>query len=191
MNEVTQALDAINQGDPGAAAQLLPLIYAELRRLAAAYLAREGPGHTLQPTALVHEAYLRLVGTADQRRWNDRGHFFRAAAQAMRRILVDSARRKQSLKHGGAAQKLGLEEYDVPVAPPPEELLALDEALTRLAAHDADAARVVDLHFFAGFSIEDAAEVLGMSRATAYRQWAYARAWLHAELGGEGNAPAW
>ena len=191
MNEVTQVLDAINQGDPGAAAQLLPLIYAELRGLAAAYLAREGPGHTLQPTALVHEAYLRLVGTADQRRWNDRGHFFRAAAQAMRRILVDSARRKQSLKHGGAAQKLGLEEYDVPVAPPPEELLALDEALTRLAAHDADAARVVDLHFFAGFSIEDAAEVLGMSRATAYRQWAYARAWLHAELGGEGNAPAW
>ena len=191
MNEVTQALDAINQGDPGAAAQLLPLIYAELRGLAAAYLAREGPGHTLQPTALVHEAYLRLVGTADERRWNDRGHFFRAAAQAMRRILVDSARRKQSLKHGGAAQKLGLEEYDVPVAPPPEELLALDDALTRLAAQDADAARVVDLHFFAGLSIEEAAEVLGVSRATAYRQWAYARAWLHAELGGEANAPAW
>ena len=190
MNEVTQALDAINQGDPGAA-QLLPLIYAELRRLAAAYLAREAPGHTLQPTALVHEAYLRLVGTADERHWNDRGHFFRAAAQAMRRILVDSARRKQRLKHGGAAQKLELEEHDVPVAPPPEELLALDEALTRLATEDADAARVVDLHFFAGFSIEEAAEVLGVSRATAYRQWAYARAWLHAELGGEGNAPAW
>jgi RNA polymerase sigma factor (TIGR02999 family) len=109
----------------------------------------------------------------------------------MRRILVDSARRKQSLKHGGATQKLELEEYDVPVAPPPEELLALDEALTRLAAHDADAARVVDLHFFAGFSIEEAAEVLGVSRATAYRQWAYARAWLHAELGEEGNAPVW
>jgi RNA polymerase sigma factor (TIGR02999 family) len=191
MNEVTQALDAINQGDPSAAAQLLPLLYAELRRLAAAYLAREGPGHTLQPTALVHEAYLRLVGTEDERRWNDRGHFFRAAAQAMRRILVDSARRKQRLKHGGEAQKLELEEYDVPVAPPPEELLALDEALTRLAAEDADAARIVDLHFFAGFSIEEAAEVLGVSRATAYRQWAYARAWLHAELGGEGNAPAW
>jgi RNA polymerase sigma factor (TIGR02999 family) len=191
MNEVTQVLDAINQGDPSAAAQLLPLIYAELRRLAAAYLAREGPGHTLQPTALVHEAYLRLVGTADERRWNDRAHFFRTAAQAMRRILVDSARRKQSLKHGGAAQKLELEEYDVPVAPPPEELLALDEALTRLAAHDAEAARVVDLHFFAGFSIEEVAEVLGVSRASAYRHWAYARAWLHAELGGEGNAPAW
>jgi RNA polymerase sigma factor (TIGR02999 family) len=189
MSEVTQVLDAINQGDPSAAAQLLPLIYAELRRLAAAYLAREGPGHTLQPTALVHEAYLRLVGTPDERRWNDRAHFFRAAAQAMRRILVDNARRKQSLKHGGAAQKLELKEYDVPVAPPPEELLALDETLTRLADHDADAAWVVDLHFFAGFSIEEAAEVLGVSRATAYRQWAYARAWLHAELGGEENAP--
>ena len=185
MSEVSQILDAISEGDPSAAAQLLPLVYAELRRLAAAQLAHEAPGHTLQPTALVHEAYLRLVDPADERRWNSRGHFFGAAAQAMRRILVDSARRKQSLKHGGAAQQLGLEEFDVPVAPPPEELLALDEALTRLAAHDADAARVVDLHFFAGFSLEEAAEVLGVSRATAYRQWSYARAWLHCELGGE------
>jgi RNA polymerase sigma factor (TIGR02999 family) len=191
MSEVSQVLDAIGQGDPSAAAQLLPLIYAELRRLAAAYLAREGPGHTLQPTALVHEAYLRLVGTADERHWNSRGHFFGAAAQAMRRILVESARRKQSAKHGGAGQRLDLEEHDVPVTPPPEELLALDEALVRLAAEDADAARVVDLHFFAGLSIEEAADVLGVSRATAYRQWAYARAWLRCELGGEGNAPAW
>jgi RNA polymerase sigma factor (TIGR02999 family) len=191
MSEVTQILDAISQGDQGAAAQLLPLLYAELRRLAAAYLAREAPGQTLQPTALVHEAYLRLVGDADERRWNSRGHFFAAAAQAMRRILVDSARRKQSGKHGGELQRLDLEEFDVPVTPPPDELLALDEALARLAADDADAARVVDLHFFAGLSIEEAAEALGLSRATAYRQWAYARAWLRCELGGEGNPPAW
>jgi RNA polymerase sigma factor (TIGR02999 family) len=191
MSDVTQILDAINQGDPGAAAQLLPLIYAELRRLAASYLAREGSGHTLQPTALVHEAYLRLVGTAEDRRWNSRGHFFGAAAQAMRRILVESARRKQRVKHGGELQRLDLEEHDVPVTPPPEELLALDEALARLAAEDADAARIVDLHFFAGLSIDEAAEALEVSRATAYRQWAYARAWLRCELGGEGKPPAW
>jgi RNA polymerase sigma factor (TIGR02999 family) len=191
MNEVTRILDAIGQGDPSAADQLLPLVYAELRRLAAAQLAREAPGHTLQPTALVHEAYLRLVGTTDEPRWNSRGHFFGAAAQAMRRILVESARRKQRLKHGGELQRLDLQEHDVPVTTPPEELLALDEALLRLAAEDADAARIVDLHFFAGLSIDEAAEALGVSRATAYRQWAYARAWLRLELGGEGNAPAW
>ena len=191
MNEVTRILDAIGQGDPSAADQLLPLVYAELRHLAAAFLARESPGHTLQPTALVHEAYLRLVGTAVEPRWNSRGHFFGAAAQAMRRILVESARRKQRVKHGGELQRLDLEEHDIPVTPPPEELLALDGALARLAAEDADAARVVDLHFFAGLSIDEAAEALGVSRATAYRQWAYARAWLRCELGGEGNAPAW
>ena len=191
MSEVSQILDAISQGDPGAAPQLLPLVYSELRRLAAAQLAGEPPGHTLQPTALVHEAYLRLVGPADERRWNSRGHFFGAAAQAMRRILVESARRKQRIKHGGGLQRQDLEEYDVPVTPPPEELLALDEALARLAAEDADAVRIVDLHFFAGLSIDEAADALGVSRATAYRQWAYARAWLRCELGGEGNAPAW
>src|SRR5258707_7783490 len=191
MSEVTQILDAITQGDHSAAAELLPLIYAELRRLATAKLAREAPGHTLQPTALVHEAYLRLVGTADQRRWNSRGHFFGAAAVAMRRILVESARRKQRVKHGGALQRLDLEEHDVPVTSPPEELLALDEALARLDAQDADAARVVDLHFFAGLSIDEAAEALGVSRATAYRQWAYARAWLRCELGGEGISQPW
>jgi RNA polymerase sigma factor (TIGR02999 family) len=190
MSEVTRILDAITQGDQGASAQLLPLIYAELRRLAAARLAREAPGHTLQPTALVHEAYLRLVGAADEQRWNSRGHFFGAAAEAMRRILVESARRKQRVKHGGELQRLDLEEHDVPVATPPEELLALDEALARLAADDADAARVVDLHFFAGLSIDEAAEALGVSRATAYRQWAYARAWLRCELGGEEKMPA-
>jgi RNA polymerase sigma factor (TIGR02999 family) len=191
MSDVSHILDAITQGDPNAADQLLPLVYAELRRLAAAQLAREAPGQTLQPTALVHEAYLRLVGTADEQRWNSRGHFFGAAAQAMRRILVESARRKQRVKHGGEVQRVNLEDCDVPVTPPPEELLALDEALVRLSAEDADAARVVDLHFFAGLSIDEAAEALGVSRATAYRQWAYARAWLRCELGGEGNAPAW
>jgi RNA polymerase sigma factor (TIGR02999 family) len=191
MSEITHILEAINQGDPNAAAQLLPLLYAELRRLAAAKLAQEAPGQTLQPTALVHEAYLRLVGTSTEQHWNSRGHFFGAAAEAMRRILVESARRKQRLKHGGELQRLDLEDYDVPVAPPAEELLALDEALARLAADDPDAARIVDLRFFAGLSIEEAAEALGVSRATANRQWAYARAWLRCELGGEGNAPAW
>jgi RNA polymerase sigma factor (TIGR02999 family) len=189
MSEVTQILDAIAGGDRLAAAQLLPLVYAELRRLAADKLAREAPGQTLQPTALVHEAYLRLVGVADERRWNSRGHFFGAAAEAMRRILVESARRKSRLKHGGDLQRVGLDEQDVPVRPPPEEVLALDEALTRLAAEDPDAARVVDLHFFAGLSIEDAAEALGVSRATAYRQWAYAKAWLRCEIGAD--APGW
>src|SRR5258707_12208448 len=139
MSEVTQILDAITQGDHSAAAELLPLIYAELRRLATAKLAREAPGHTLQPTALVHEAYLRLVGDADERRWNSRGHFFGAAAEAMRRILVESARRKSRIKHGGELQRVGLDEQDVPVRPPPEEGLALDQALTRPAAEDAAA----------------------------------------------------
>jgi RNA polymerase sigma factor (TIGR02999 family) len=185
MSEVTQILDAITQGDQKAAGQLLPLVYDELRRLAAARLAREGPGQTLQPTALVHEAYLRLVGTADDQRWNSRGHFFGAAAEAMRRILVESARRKMGVKHGGGLQRQDLEEHDVPVAVPPQEVLALDEALERLAADDPDAARIVDLHFFAGLSIDEAAEALGVSRATAYRQWAYARAWLRCELGSE------
>jgi RNA polymerase sigma factor (TIGR02999 family) len=191
MSDVTQILDAVAGGDPQAASQLLPLVYEELRRLAAIRLRQEPPGQTLQPTALVHEAYLRLVGTADEQRWKSRGHFFGAAAQAMRRILVESARRKQRVKHGGELQRMDLEDFDVPVTPPPEELLALDEALARLAAEDADAARVVDLHFFAGLSIEDAAEILGVSRATAYRHWAYARAWLRCELGGEGDTPTW
>jgi RNA polymerase sigma factor (TIGR02999 family) len=191
MSDVTHILDALASGDRQAAAQLLPLVYDELRRLAAHKLAQEKPGQTLQPTALVHEAYLRLVGTADQGRWNSRGHFFGAAAQAMRRILVESARRKQRVKHGGELQRLDLEEFDVPVTPPPEELLALEEALTRLAAEDAEAARIVDLHFFAGLSIDEVADALGVSRATVYRQWAYARAWLRCQLRGEGNAPAW
>jgi RNA polymerase sigma factor (TIGR02999 family) len=138
---------------------------------------------------LVHEAYLRLVDDADERRWNSRGHFFAAAAEAMRRILVESARRKHRLKHGGELQRVDLEDQDVPVRPEPEEVLALDQALTRLAAEDAAAAEVVHLHFFAGLSIEDAAEALGTSRATAYRHWAYAKAWLRCAIGAD--APAW
>jgi RNA polymerase sigma factor (TIGR02999 family) len=191
MSAITRILSAIEQGDPHAAEQLLPLVYDELRRLAAQKLAQEKPGQTLQATALVHEAYLRLVDTEPAPRWNSRGHFFGAAAEAMRRILVESARRKQRIKHGGDLERLDVEEHDIPVNAPPEELLALDEALPRLAAEDADAARIVDLHFFAGLSIDEAAEALGVSRATAYRQWAYARAWLRVELGGEGNPPAW
>jgi RNA polymerase sigma factor (TIGR02999 family) len=189
MSEVTQILDAVAGGDRQAAAQLLPLVYAELRRLAAGLLADEAPGHTLQPTALVHEAYLRLVGVTDERRWDSRGHFFAAAAQAMRRILVDSARHKARVKHGGELQRVDLDVQDVPVRPPPEEILALDEALTRLAAEDPDVARLVDLHFFAGLPIEQAAEALGVSRATAYRQWSYAKGWLRCEIGGDG--PTW
>jgi RNA polymerase sigma factor (TIGR02999 family) len=189
MSEVTRILDAAAGGDPQAAAELLPLVYAELRRLAAAWLGQEAPGHTLQPTALVHEAYLRLVGAADEPCWNSRGHFFGAASQAMRRILVESARRKGRVKHGGGLQRADVDAVDVPVRPPPEEILALDEALTRLGAEDPDAARVVDLHFFAGLSIEEAAEALGVSRATAYRQWTYAKGWLRCAIGGDG--PAW
>src|SRR5262249_26024567 len=178
------------QGDPHAAGQLLPLVYDELRKLAAHKLAHETPGQTLQPTALVHEAYLRLVASPQGERqeetpWDSRGHFFAAAAEAMRRILVESARRKNRVKHGGGLQRVDLDDQDVPVRPPPDEVLALDEALTRLAEEDAEAARVVQLHFFAGLSIEQAAEALGISRATAYRQWSYARAWLRCAIGGD------
>jgi RNA polymerase sigma factor (TIGR02999 family) len=194
MNEVTRILDAIEQGDPQAVDQLLPLVYDELRRLAAQKLAHETPGQTLQPTALVHEAYLRLVGHPDgdasgKQSWDSRGHFFAAAAEAMRRILVDSARRKKRHKHGGQLQRLALEDHDVPVEPPADDMLALDTALTRLAEDDPEAARVVQLHFFAGLSIEQIGEALGVSRATAYRQWSYARAWLRSAMD-EGEAPA-
>jgi RNA polymerase sigma factor (TIGR02999 family) len=189
MSEVTRILDQIQQGDPDATEQLLPLVYAELRRLAAQMLAKEKPGHTLQPTDLVHEAYLRLVANGDpagprEPSWDTRGHFFAAAAAAMRRILVESARRKQRGKHGGGRQRVDLLEHDVPVEPGTNEafgsddILALDRALTRLAEEDAEASQVVHLHFFAGLSIEQAANVLGVSRATAYRQWSFARAWL-------------
>jgi RNA polymerase sigma factor (TIGR02999 family) len=191
MSEVTRILFAIEQGDAHAASQLLPLVYDELRKLAAQKLAHERPGQTLQPTALVHEAYLRLFGEGEAQHWDNRRHFFAAAAEAMRRILVESARRKSRVKHGGDRQRVELDDHDVPVRPPPDEILALDEALTRLAAEDAAAAQVVQLHFFAGLSIEEAAEALGISRATAYRHWTYARAWLCCALGGSGEAPAW
>jgi RNA polymerase sigma factor (TIGR02999 family) len=199
MSEVTRILSAIDQGDPSAAPQLLPLVYEELRRLAAQKLALEKPGQTLQPTALVHEAYLRLVADGEASRepsWNSRRHFFAAAAEAMRRILVERARRKKRRKHGNDLRRVELGEQDEPVDSSPEEqvalaeeILALDEALPRLAEHDPEAAQVVQLHFFAGLSIEQAAEALGVSRATAYRQWTYARAWLRCALG-EGPGPA-
>jgi RNA polymerase sigma factor (TIGR02999 family) len=182
MSDLTHLLDAAAAGDRKAAADLLPLVYDELRQLAAARMAAEAPGNTLTATALVHEAYLRLVGPADAARWDNRGHFFAAAAEAMRRILVDAARRKRTKKHGGRRHRVEL--ADVPARPDvaDEQLLALDAALTRLAAEDPVAARVVELRHFAGLSLEDAAATLGLSRATAYRHWTYARAWLHDAL---------
>jgi RNA polymerase sigma factor (TIGR02999 family) len=188
MSEVTRLVNAIAQGDPLAAEQLLPLVYNELRRLAAHKLAEEAPGQTLQPTALVHEAYLRLVGAPQH--WDGRGHFFAAAAEAMRRILVENARRKQRQRHGGGRKRVELAEHDAAVSAPPEDLLAVDEALTRLAAEDPMAAEVVKLRFYVGLSVEEAGEALGISRANAYRHWAYARAWLRCALQGEGDAPA-
>jgi len=184
MDEVTRILSDVAQGDAHAAGQLLPLVYEELRKLAAARLSHEAPGNTLTATALVHEAYLRLVGPADAARWDGRGHFFAAAAEAMRRILVDAARRKRTEKHGGDRRRVELP--DVPAEPEvvDEQLLALDGALTRLAAEDPVAARVVELRHFAGLSIEDAAASLGLSRATAYRHWTYARAWLRDAVSG-------
>jgi RNA polymerase sigma factor (TIGR02999 family) len=183
MNEVTRILEAIEQGDSSAADRLLPLVYDELRTLAAARLAREKPGQTLQATALVHEAYLRLVDANDAKSWNGRGHFFGAAAEAMRRILVENARRKQRIKHGGARHRVDLNEAILSIGCPAEELLAVDEALERLAVEEPQAAELVKLHYFAGLTIEAAAEVLGFSPRKGYRIWAYARAWLFRCLG--------
>jgi RNA polymerase sigma factor (TIGR02999 family) len=182
MNEVTRILDAIGQGDAGAAAQLLPLVYDELRRLAAQRMAQEKPGQTLQPTALVHEAYLRLVCTGEERHWDNRGHFFVAAAEALRRILVENARRKRSLKRGGDRQRLDLNLEQPVEVERTAPLLALDEALDRLEARDADKAQLVKLRYFAGMTIEQAAETLGISVTTANRWWSFARAWLHEEI---------
>jgi RNA polymerase sigma factor (TIGR02999 family) len=187
VSEVTRILSAIEQGDPHAAEQLLPLVYDELRKLAAAKLAREKPGQTLQATALVHEAYLRLVDTDKAQQWDSRGHFFAAAAEAMRRILVDNARHKKRSRHGGDRQRLDLDSH-IALDPEPDDLVALDEALGRLAAEDATAAEIVKLHFFADLSIEQAGAPLGLSRASAYRLWSYARAWLRADI--EGGRPA-
>ncbi len=187
MSEVTRILHAIAAGDAAAASQLLPLVYAELRQLAAQRLAHETPGQTLQPTALVHEAYLRLVGDAEDTRWDSRGHFFAAAAEAMRRILVEQARRKQAVKHGGGRRRVPLEEFHR-ISESPEDLLDLDDALTRFAAEEPDKARLVQLRFFAGLSAPDAAAALGISVATAERWWTLARAWLYSELqGGEAS----
>jgi RNA polymerase sigma factor (TIGR02999 family) len=184
MNEVTRVLSAIEGGDAHAAEQLLPLVYQELRKLAAQKLAQEKPGQTLEATALVHEAYLRLVDVEKAEHWNSRGHFFAAAAEAMRRILVEGARRKQSHKHGGQRRRVDLDQAEAVAAALPEDLLALDEALQRLSQHDPVAGKLVQLRYFAGLSIEQAAEALGLSTATAYRHWTFARAWLHAQLAG-------
>ena len=185
MSDVTRILSAIEQGDPQAAEQLLPLVYDELRRLAARNLAHEKPGQTLDATALVHEAYLRLVGRADANRWRDRGHFFAACAEAMRRILVEHARRKRAEKRGGGGRRFELSEADRVVIPDPDTLLVIDEALEQLASEDPGAPAVARLRLFAGLSIEEAAAALGVSRATAFRDWAYARAILTAALSGE------
>ena len=181
MTDVTRILSAIEQGDPHAAELLLPLVYDELRKLAAQKLAQEKSGQTLQATALVHEAYLRLVGKGDEQPWNGRGHFFAAAAEAMRRILVERARRKRRSKHGGDRRRIELDEA-LPGAAPREDLLALDEALTRLAAQEPVKAELVKLRYFAGLSLEEAAACLDISPATAKRYWAVARAWLFAAL---------
>jgi len=188
MAEVTQILRAIEAGDPHAAAELLPLVYDELRKLAAAHLADEKPGQTLQPTALVHEAYVRLVGSDPDRDWGGRAHFFAAAAEAMRRILLDAARRKGRQKRGGGMARRGLDDIDPAAAEDSDDLLALDEALGRLAAADPPAAELVRLRFYAGLPIPEVARVLGISPRTADRTWAYARAWLHqAVAGGSGS----
>jgi RNA polymerase sigma factor (TIGR02999 family) len=186
MNDVTRVLSAIEQGDPQAAERLLPLVYDELRKLAAQKLAQEKPGQTLQATALVHEAYLRLVGeSTTPLAWNSRGHFFGAAAEAMRRILVENARRKGAVKHAGERVRVSLEGLDLADEPPPEQLLALDEALTRLAAQDPQKAELVKLRFFTGLSIEATAQALAISPATAKRWWTFARAWLLREVEGD------
>jgi RNA polymerase sigma factor (TIGR02999 family) len=186
MSAVTHILSAVEHGDPHAAEQLLPLVYDELRRLAAQKLAREKPGQTLQATALVHEAYLRLVDLGQARHWDGRGHFFAAAAEAMRRIVVESARRKKRAKHGGGRGRVGIELADLPTSLPADDLLALDEALGRLAQLDPVKARLVTLRYFAGMTGEQAAAALNISRTTAHRYWTFARAWLHREMtGGE------
>ena len=181
VSDVTRILDAIQDGDPKAADNLLPAVYEEMRKLAAQKMAREAPGQTLQPTALVHEAWLRLSPSLDQR-WENRVHFFGAAAEAMRRILVESARRKKRLKHGGQLERVDVDAIELPVPMPDDELLALDEALNRLATLDSRAAEVVKLCFFVGLTQEQAAKELGVSISTAERLWGFARAWLFREI---------
>jgi RNA polymerase sigma factor (TIGR02999 family) len=184
MNEVTQILSDLARGDARAAGQLLPLVYDELRRLAASRLAAEPSGNTLQATALVHEAYLRLVGTPDGDRWDHRGHFFAAAAEAMRRILVEAARRKKAAKHGGGLHRHDANELPIAAPPVDDDLVALDEALTRFAQIEPQKAELVKLRYFVGLTIEETAEALGISPATAKRHWAYSKAWLLQAMGG-------
>ncbi len=178
MSDVTRILSAIEQGDGQAAEQLLPLVYDELRKLAAAKLANEKPGQTLQATALVHEAYIRLVDTDQAQHWNSRGHFFAAAAEAMRRILLNRARDKGRLKRGGQLRRVDLDKIELATDAPDEDLLALDEALERLAEENQECANLVEMRFFAGLSVEEAGTAMGISARTARRHWAYARAWL-------------
>ena len=181
MSNVTQVLHAMEHGDPRAAAQLLPLVYDELRKLAACRMANEVPGQTLQPTALVHEAWLRLAGDNDHQ-WDSGAHFFGAAAEAMRRILIENARRKKAVRHGGGQVRVDMQDVEIAAPAREDELLAIDEALERLAAIDKPKADLVKLRFFAGLSLEEAAGVLRISEATAKRWWAYARAWLFSEV---------
>jgi RNA polymerase sigma factor (TIGR02999 family) len=187
MSDVTRLLDAAAAGDRHAAADLLPLVYDELRKLAAARMAAESPDQTLQPTALVHEAFLRLVGPADDARWDNRGHFFAAAAEAMRRILVDTARRKAAARHGGGLGRLALDPDLAATPEPREDLVALDAALDRLAADDPVKADLVKLRYFAGLTLPEAAAALGLSERTAGRHWAFARAWLRRAVEGGGG----
>jgi RNA polymerase sigma factor (TIGR02999 family) len=182
MSEVTRILSQIEQDDPQAAQKLLPLVYDELRKLAAARMAQENPGQTLQATALVHEAYLRLVDAQNSKQWDNRGHFFVAAAEAMRRILIENARRKKSRKGGGGFTRVDLEEAHLTINPEPEDLLTLDDSLAKLAAEDGPAAAVAKLRLYAGMTVDEAADSLGISRTTGFRHWTYARAFLQAEL---------
>jgi RNA polymerase sigma factor (TIGR02999 family) len=183
MSDVTQILAQIESGDPTASEQLLPLVYDELRKLAAQKLAQEKPGQTLQATALVHEAYLRLVDAEQSQRWNGRGHFFAAAAEAMRRILIENARRKGRHKRGGNLRRIDLDMADLVSTVSPDELLTVDDAIEKLAQEDPAAAQLVKIRYYAGVSVEQAGEAMGISRANAYRHWSYARAWLCCELG--------
>jgi len=193
MNDVTQIMSAIERGDPQAAEQLLPLVYAELRKLAAQRLAQEKPGQTLQATALVHDVYLRLVGQKDEQHWKSRGHFFAAAAEAMRRILVESARRKRRIKHGGNYQRVDFDEVALEIGAPVDDLLAVNEALVRLESTDFAAALLVKLRYFAGLTMPEVAVAMGVPLRTAERNWTFARTWLKRELSPEeghaGSAP--
>ena len=184
MSDVTQLLQAVDAGDPKAAAQLLPLVYEELRKLAAAKMAQERPGQTLQATALVHEAWLRLAGPDEQKAWNNRGHFFGAAAEAMRRILIDRARQKARIRHGGALERVDLEHVTIATGDSDDTVLAIHEALERLALESPQKAEIVKLRYFTGMEHAEIAQVLGVSEPTVRRHWAYARSWLYAELRG-------